>query len=195
MATSSSAGLAAKPPPPRFVFPRQDPSKRGRDDREILGEDWTKAYESSATWGSLWQATLGEGEGWPEGIQVWQGKLFRDGRVSVPEGLVTRLLWAQHARTGNFGRRRLVRELQMRFSFPDTVDLWQEVADVRARCRICQACEAENVSLRVPERPQPIIDQFWASVCLDIFDMPEEGCEGQVYDCFLLCGSTDGLDG
>ena len=52
------------------------------------------------------------------------------------------------------------------------------MADVRAKCRICQSCEAGNQSLQGPEKPHPIIDQFLASVCLDIFDMPEEEIEG-----------------
>lgn len=132
-------------------------------------------------------APVFDGGSWPSDIQLWQGKLFREGRMLVPEGLVQRVIWAQHARTGHFGRRRLVRELNRRFCFPTSVDLWKEVAAVRAKCRICQACEAEKVSLQVSERPHPIIDQFMASVCLDIFDMPEEEFEGEVYDCFLLC--------
>ena len=78
-------------------------------------------------------------------------------------------------------------KMNSRIENPDSVDLWKEVSNVRSRCRVCQACEAEDVSLQVPERPQPFIDQFWGSFCLDIFDMPEETVEGEKFDCFLLC--------
>ena len=171
---------------PRFVFARQDPGRTYRDDREILLEDWTEAYRSSTQWGSDAIAIF-DGGSWPADCQAWQNKLFRDGRILVPEKLVRRVIWAQHARTGHFGRRRLVSELNRRFLFPSGIDLWKEVAEVRAKCRICQACEAENQSLQGPERPHPIIDQFLASVCLDIFDMPEEDFGGEKFDCFLLC--------
>ena len=102
---------------PRFVFAHQDPGRRYRDDRETLLEDWTEAYRSSTEWGSDAIAIF-DGGSWPTDFQVRQNKLFRDGRILVPETLVRRVIWAQHARTGHFGRKRLVMEFNRPFVFP-----------------------------------------------------------------------------
>ena len=76
---------------PRFVFAHQDPGRRYRDDREILLEHWTEAYRSSTQWESDAIAIF-DGGSWPTDFQVWQNKLFRDGRILVPEKLVRRVI-------------------------------------------------------------------------------------------------------
>ena len=63
-----------------FVPTCEDPGKRKRDDREVLSEDWTDEYLASAAWGTISTAVFKEGP-WPSGIQVWQGKLLREGVI------------------------------------------------------------------------------------------------------------------
>ena len=61
-------------------------SKGGGINMEITSEGWDEAYVTSEKWGDDWRR-IRNGEIWPKGIQVWQGKLSLDGKLAVPESL------------------------------------------------------------------------------------------------------------
>ena len=140
----------------------------------------------SESFGETWKQVRGEGP-WPVGIQVWQGKMFAEGKLLVPEEVTTRVIWGQHSVLGHCGQKRLVLELGRRFTFSPLVDIRKEVAEVKRLCRVCQQCDPENFSLQVKEHPHPIIDQFWASICMDLFKFPTVIWQGEEVDCLLLC--------
>jgi len=57
------------------------------------------------------------GEEWPEGVQMWSGRLMSEGHIKVPETLVSKVIESQNRSRGHFGWRQLLRELRRRYFF------------------------------------------------------------------------------
>jgi transposase InsO family protein len=54
-------------------------------------------------------------------------------------------------------------------------------------CLVCQACEPPSFALKNEIHLTPVPDKNFASVCLDVFAMPNTEWLGQPFDCYLLC--------
>jgi len=105
----------------------------------------------------------------------------------VQEALANRVIEAQHRASGRFGHRHLLRELRRRiFCSPQGLSRQGCRGGDRA-LRGKQKCNTESSSLKMAERMKSIIDQFMASVCLDIFTMPWVQLRVEEYDRFMLC--------
>ena len=58
---------------------------------------------------------------------------------------------------------------------------------VRKNCLVCQACDRPNWALKTHIAMTPIPERFMASVCLDVFSMPQAKWDDQIYDAYILC--------
>ena len=179
---------------PSFRFLKTNPLQRrfgvqGEDLQKVLAQDWSVDYQTSEHWAETWKVIQSESGDWPTNVLVWQHKIFVEGKLAVPERLSAWVVMAQHSRLGHCGKRRLMMELRRRYVFAPSFGVEAEVSRLKSECRICQLCDPENFTLEVPIQMTPIIDQFFGSVCLDIFQMPPEkiGESGEECDCFVLC--------
>ena len=113
--------------------------------------------------------------------------MYRSEKLCVPEAFVTRVVREHHEAAAHAVGKRFVAELGRRYSFPPTSDFQAIAERVRRECLVCQACEPPTYSLREEVHMTPVPDRFMASVCLDIFSMPETTWLGVQYDCYLMC--------
>jgi len=79
------------------------------------------------------------------------------------------ILMAFDVETGHPGIDRLVLEAKAGHQFPPHMKITERVRLIRRGCLVCKSCDSSNVSQEKPIRMNPVVDGFWASVCLDIF--------------------------
>ncbi len=152
----------------------------------ILDEDWTDSYAQSRAFQQAWKDCTEVDAPWPKGMQLIHKKLYLEGRLCVPEDRVEAVLLAFHVETGHPGVQRLVLASRSRFEFPGGT-IAPMVQSIRKGCLVCQACESPNLPQKRPLRMNPVVEGFWASICLDIFSLPTVEWQGESYDGLLLC--------
>jgi hypothetical protein len=165
--------------------PKTTPEMRAPS--QILDQDWSLDYETSPAFTDQWvMVAHGLGD-WPEGYKVFNGKLYFQERLCVPENLVQDVLRIHHEWVAHVGNDRLLPEVCRRYHFPPDVDVKALLQKIRHLCLVCQACDRPTFSRRRPIAMTPIPDRFFSSVCLDVFSMPTVEWQGQKFDAFLMC--------
>ena len=162
-------------------------TQEDRAPSSILFQDWSLEYETSLAFTDDWFAVTESLFDWPQGYKVLNGKLYFHEKLCVPESLVSDVLRIHHEWVAHIGNDRLVPEVHRRYHLPPGTNVEEILQDIRRLCLVCQACERPNFSRRRPIAMTPVPDRFFASVCLDIFQMPNAEWQGQVYDAFLMC--------
>jgi hypothetical protein len=152
-----------------------------------MNADWGQAYADSLCWGADWELANAPGPDWPKGIKIFGDKMYREEKLCVPEEFVSKVIQEHHEATGHVVGKRLVGELTRRYVFPPVVDFRTLAERVHRVCLVCQACEPPSFALRNEIHLTPVPDKIFASVCLDVFSMPNTVWLGQPYDCYLLC--------
>ena len=77
--------------------------------------------------------------------------------------------------------------------FPTGISIGKTVREVKQACLACQKAEPPNWQVARKIDAMPVPDNFFASVCIDIFSMPTETWEDQMYDAMVVC--VDRLSG
>ena len=70
-------------------------------DLHIMQEDWGPNYDESMWWQQWWLQIHGTmGEDWPDGVHLWEGKMYHGNLLCVPEKLSGRVIRAHHEKIG-----------------------------------------------------------------------------------------------
>ena len=107
--------------------------------------------------------------------------------LAVPKSLCLRVIAACHAAWGHPGQKRTLVQLRHQYAFGQGWNLTGFVHYVVQGCHVCQACQPPTWRAKGHMDSTPVIDQPMTSVCMDIFSMPTEKWQGQMYDAILLC--------
>jgi hypothetical protein len=156
----------------------------------VLDEDWEVAYTNSPTWCETWEQATDITRGWPRGYQIHRKKLYREGKLCVPEENVLELVRAYHFLNGHPGIERLVKGLYARYNFPEPVpdcNVRESAIAVKRGCVICQVSEPPNWATKGKYESTPIPEAPFQSVSVDIFSMPEVSWRENTFDCVVIC--------
>ena len=111
---------------------------------QVLDESWGPKYQESSRWGEWWNTVNAGGSPWPEGVQLWDGKMYRKGKMCVPGGLSGRLVRAHHAQVGHVGGKRLEKELHRIYVFEPGMKMWRLIRAVSKGREVCLAHHYPN---------------------------------------------------
>ena len=134
----------------------------------------------------MWADTQ-EAERWPKGYKVMDRKLLKDGVWCVPTGLTRRGLWDHHAVAGHLGGARLWKEVTRHYQFANADEAWALAQKMQALCETCQACEHPHQPPKLRVHHTPVRPHIMASVCIDLFQMPEVEWEDKRWNVFAAC--------
>ena len=127
-----------------------------------------------------------DGQKWPKGLTEEDGKLYRNGKLLVPESWVLELCEAWHHHIMHPGVKKQALDMQRRFEVDD-IGLYNAIKQVKKGCSVCQACNPDNRSHQGEAQWTPIPDQPMESVAMDVFSMPEVHIGKEAFDCVVLC--------
>ena len=88
-----------------------------------------------------------DGQKWPKALTEEDGKLYRNGKLLVPESRVLQLCEAWHHHMMHPGVRQQALKMQRRFEM-DQKGLYNAIKKVRKGCLVCQACNPDNRTSR-----------------------------------------------
>ena len=114
------------------------------------------------------------------------GKLYRNGKLLIPESRVLELCEAWHHHMLHPGVKKEALEMQRRFEI-DQIGLYTAIKKVRKGCSVCQACNPDNRNVKGEAQWTPVPDQPMESVAMDVFSMPEVHIGKETFDCVVLC--------
>ena len=127
-----------------------------------------------------------DGQKWPKGLTEEDGKLYRNGKLLVPESRVLELCEAWHHHMLHPGVKKQAVDMQRRFEI-DHIVLYTAIKKVRKGCSVCQACNPDNRNVKGEPQWTPVPDQPMESVAMDVFSMPEVHIGKETFDCVVLC--------
>ena len=159
---------------------------QGPSQQSVLDEDWAMVYESSPSFGKIWQATLDPQGQWPEGIKVYNKKLYQGEMLCIPLGLELRVVGDHHLATGHLGVQRMVRDMTHRYKFDSNIDPLKIAKKIKEQCNTCQACEPPTWQAKGPIEMTTLVPRAMASVCIDIFSPPETSWRGKIYNALIV---------
>ena len=127
-----------------------------------------------------------DGQKWPKGLTEEDGKLYRNGKLLVPESRVLELCEAWHHHMLHPGVKKQALDMQRRFEI-DHIVLYTAIKKVRKGCSVCQARNPDNRNVKGEPQWTPVPDQPMESVAMDVFSMPEVHIGKETFDCVVLC--------
>ena len=153
-----------------------------------LQDDWTDDYAKSEAFAAEYRAVTDpdDGQKWPKGLTEEGGKLYRNGKLLVPESRVLELCEAWHHHMMHPGVKKQALDMQRRFDI-DQIGLYTAIKKVRKGCSVCQACNPDNRNVKGEAQWTPVPDQPMESVAMDVFSMPEVHIGKETFDCVVLC--------
>ena len=84
---------------------------------------------------------------WPKGLTKEDGKLYRNGKLLVPESRVLELCEAWHHHMMHPGVKKQALDMQRRFEI-DEIGLYNAIKQVKKGCSVCQACNPGNRNVK-----------------------------------------------
>ena len=149
-----------------------------------LQDDWTDDYANSEAFEAEYRAVTDpdDGQKWPKGLTEEDGKLYRNGKLLVPESGVFELCEAWYHHMMHPGVKRQALDMQRRFQI-DQISLYSAMKKVRKGCSVCQACNPDNRNVKGEPQWTPVPDQPMESVAMDVFSMPEVHIGKETFDC------------
>ena len=151
-------------------------------------DDWTDDFAKSEAFDSQHRALTDPefGQKWPKGLSEEDDKLYRNGRLLVPESRMLELCeaWYHHMMHPRVKKQAL--DMQRRFEI-DKMGLYNAIKQVKKGCSVCQDCNPDNQNVRGEAQWTPIPDQPMQSVAMDVFSMPDPHIGTEVFDCVVLC--------
>ena len=156
--------------------------------KSCLQDDWTDDYAKSEAFAAEYRAVTDpdDGQKWPKGLTEEDGKLYRNGKLLVPESRVLELCEAWHHHMLHPGVKKQALDMQRRFEI-DHMVLYTAIKKVRKGCSVCQTCNPDNRNVKGEAQWTPVPDQPMESVAMDVFSMPEVHIGKETFDCVVLC--------
>ena len=172
----------------RVLAPEGAESDKHLFPESCLQDDWTDAYATSEAFEAEYRAVTDpdDGQKWPKGLTEEDGRLYRNGKVLVPESRVLELCEAWHHHIMHPGVRKQALDMQRRF-LVDQISLYNAIKKVRKGCLVCQACNPDNQNVKGEAQWTPVPDQPMESVAMDVFSMPKVHIGKETFDCVVLC--------
>ena len=127
-----------------------------------------------------------DGQKWPKGLTEEDGKLYRNGKLLVPESRVLELCEAWHHHMMHPVVKKQALDMQRRFEI-DQINLYTAIEKVRKNCSVCQACNPDNRNVKGEAQWTRVPDQPMESVAMDVLSMPEVHIGKGTFDCVVLC--------
>ena len=148
----------------------------------------TDDYAKSEVFAAEYRAVTDpeDGQKWPKGLTEEDGKLYRSGKLLVPESRVLELCEAWHHHMMHPGFKKQALDMQRRFEI-DQINLYSAIKKVRKGCSVCQACNPDNRNVGGEAQWTPVPDQPMESAAMDVFSMPEVHIGKETFDCVVLC--------
>ena len=73
---------------------------------ELMDQDWSMHYSNCPVFGGWWTQVHTPGEtDWPQGVQLFAGKMYWNEKLCVPKGLGEKVVMAVHLNQGHPGVR------------------------------------------------------------------------------------------
>ena len=112
-------------------------------------DDWTDDYAKSEAFEAEYRAVTDpdDGQKWPKGLTEEDGKLYRNGKLLVPESRVLELCEAWHHHMMHPGVKKQALDMQRRFEI-DQIGPYTAIKKVRKGCSVCQACNPDNRNVK-----------------------------------------------
>ena len=153
-----------------------------------LQDDWTDRYAKCEAFEAEYRAVTDpdDGQKWPKGLTEEDGKVYRNGKLLIPESGLLELCEAWHHHMMHPGVRRQALDMQRWFEI-DQISLYNAIKKVRKGCSVCQACSPDNQKVKAEAQWTPVLDQPMESVAMDVFSMPEVHVGKETFDCVVLC--------
>ena len=172
----------------RVLAPEGAESDKHLFPESCLQDDWTDDYAKSEAFAAEYRAVTDpdDGQKWPKGLTEEDGKLYRNGKLLVPESRVLELCEAWHHHMLHPGVKKQALDMQRRFEI-DHIVLYTAIKKVRKGCSVCQACNPDNRNVKGEAQWTPVPDQPMESVAMDVFSMPEVHIGKETFDCVVLC--------
>ena len=172
----------------RVLAPEGAESDKHLFPESCLQDDWTDDYAKSEAFAAEYRAVTDpdDGQKWPKGLTEEDGKLYRNGKLLVPESRVLELCEAWHHHMLHPGVKKQALDMQRRFEI-DHIGLYTAIKKVRKGCSVCQACNPDNRNVEGEAQWTPVPDQPMESVAMDVFSMPEVHIGKKTFDCVVLC--------
>ena len=169
----------------RVLAPEGAESDKHLFSKSCLQDDWTDDYAKSEAFAAEYRAVTApdDGQKWPRGLTEEDGKLYRHGKVLVPESRVLKLCEAWHHHMMQPGVRKQPLDMQRRFEI-DQIGLHNAI---RKSCSVCQASNPDDRNVKGEAQCTPVPDQPMESVAMDVFSMPQVHIGKETLDCVVLC--------
>ena len=172
----------------RVLAPAGAESDKHLFPESCLQDDWTDDYAKSEAFAAEYRAVTDpdDGQKWPKQLTEEDGKLYRNGKLLVPESRVLELCEAWHHHMLHPGVKKQALDMQRRFEI-DHIGLYTAIKKVKKGCSVCQACNPDNRNVKGEAQWTPGPDQPMESVAMDAFSMPEVHIGKETFDCVVLC--------
>ena len=172
----------------RVLAPDRAESDKHLFPESCLQDDWTDDYAKSEAFEAKYRAVTDpdDGQKWPKGLTEEDGKLYRNGKLLVPESRVFELCEAWQHHMMHPGVKKQALDMQRRFEI-DQIGLYTAIKKVRKGCSVCQACNPGNRNVKGKAQWTPVPDQPMESVAMDVFSMPAVHIGKETFDCVVLC--------
>ena len=128
--------------------------------KSCLQDAWTDNYAKSEAFAAEYSAVTDpdDGQEWPNGLTKEDGKLYRHGKLLVPESRVLELCGAWHHHMMHPGVWKQARDMQRWFEIHQ-ISLYNVIKKVRKGCSVCQACNPDNRNVKGEAQWTPVPDQ------------------------------------
>ena len=172
----------------RVLAPEGAESHKHLFPESCLKDDWTDDYAKSEAFEAEYRAVTDpdDGQKWPKGLTEEDGKLYRNGKLLVPESRVLQLSQAWHHHMMHPGVKKQALDMQRRFEI-DQIGLYNAIKEARKGCSVRQPCNPDNRNVKGEAQWTPVPDEPMESVAMDIFSMPEVHIGKETFDCVVLC--------
>ena len=81
-----------------------------------------------SSFSQIWNEIHGDPEIWPQGVKLFNGKIYREEKLCIPTGMALRIVGAQHFFWWTPGSRKI--GLRLRYEFAETTSLWRMAKEI-----------------------------------------------------------------
>ena len=129
----------------RVIAPEEAESDKHLFPESCLQDDWTDDYAKSEAFEAEYRAVTDpdDGQKWPKGLTWEDGKVYRNGKLLVPESRVLELCEAWHHHMMHPGVRKQALDMQRWFEI-DQIGLLKAIKKVTKGCSACQDCNPDK---------------------------------------------------
>ena len=133
----------------RVLAPEGAESDKHLFTESCLQDNWIDNYAKSGAFEAEYRAVTDpdDRQKWPKGLTEEDGKLYRNGKLLVPESRVLELCEAWHHHMMHPGVRKQALDMQRRFEIHQ-ISLYNTIKKVRKGCLVCQACNSDNRNVK-----------------------------------------------